>query len=59
MVLIFSSHVFHLIILVGKISFVPYFAIQVLSIDNILGEPILDLNKVNLAIKYFFNFGKM
>jgi len=53
MVLIFSTYLFHLIITVENISFRPHFAIQVIFIDNILGEPIVGLYKLNLAITYF------
>jgi len=34
-------------------SFGRHFAIEVLFSANILGEPILDFGKLNLAIKYF------
>jgi len=52
MVLIFSTHLFQLSRL-KFFSFEPHFAIQVLFINNILGELIPGVDKLNLAIEYF------
>jgi len=53
MILIFSTHLLYLIIPVGEIFIWGTLSDSNLFINNILGESILGLDKLHLAIKYF------